>query len=99
MKVALERIVDDFSTLAVEQCLVRRPPRLFRPEMIHEMSEEEAFQLASETEDTTSQRDKCLERLAVLQAGLYDLRNLDKHRSSSQSKSSHKGDMGAAHSY
>ncbi|KAM0724041.1 hypothetical protein Q7P37_000221 [Cladosporium fusiforme] len=67
-KVALKRVIDDFSTLAVEQCLVRRLPYLFRPEMIHEMSDEDVSQLASETEDTTNQRDKCLERLAVLQA-------------------------------
>ena len=50
------------------------------------MSEEEISQLASETEDTTNQRDKCMERLTVLQAGLHELRSLDKHRLSSQSK-------------
>jgi hypothetical protein len=54
--------------------------------MIHEMSEEEVSQLASETEDITNQRDKCLERLAVLQAGVHDLRSLDKHRLGFQSK-------------
>ena len=84
----MKRVVDDFSTLAVEQCLVGRLPFLLRPEMIHEMSEEEIFQLASETEDTTNQREKCMERLTVLQAGLHELRSLDKHRLSSQSKSS-----------
>lgn len=84
----MKRVVDDFSTLAVEQCLVGRLPFLLRPEMIHEMPEEEIFQLASETEDTTNQREKCMERLAVLQAGLHELRSLDKHRLSSQSKSS-----------
>ncbi|KAL1581636.1 hypothetical protein WHR41_09595, partial [Cladosporium halotolerans] len=83
-KVALKRVVDDFSTLAVEQCLVGRLPFLFRPEVIHEMSEEEISQLASETEDTTNQRDKCMERLTVLQAGLHELRSLRKHRLSSQ---------------
>jgi len=86
----LKRVVDDFSTLAVEQCLVGRLPFLFRPEVIHEMSEEEISQLASETEDTTNQRDKCMERLTVLQAGLHELRSLDKHRLSSQSKLSHR---------
>lgn len=54
------------------------------------MSEEEISQLASETEDTTNQRDKCMERLTVLQAGLHELRSLDKHRLRSQSKSSHR---------
>ena len=87
VKVALKRAVDDFSMLAIEQCLVRKLPRLFIPEMIHEMSEEEVSQLASETEDTTIQRNKCMERLAVLQAGIHDLRSLDKHRLSPQSKS------------
>ncbi|KAM0716834.1 hypothetical protein Q7P37_007638 [Cladosporium fusiforme] len=56
-KVALKSRHCDFSTLAVEQCLVRRLPYLFRPEMIHEMSDEDVSQLASETEDTTNQRE------------------------------------------
>lgn len=58
--------------------------------MIHEMSEEEIFQLASETEDTTNHRAKCMDRLTVLQAGLHELRSLDKHRLSTQSKLSHR---------
>ena len=86
----MKRVVDDFSTLAVEQCLVGKLPFLLRPEMIHEMSEEEISQLASETEETTNQRDKCMERLVVLQAGLHELRSLDKHRLSSQSRLSHR---------
>jgi hypothetical protein len=95
----LKRVVDDFSTLAVEQCLVGRLPFLLRPEMINEMSEEEIFQLASETEDTTNQREKYMERLAVLQAGLHELRSLDKHRLSSQSKLSHRTAVSLAYMY
>jgi hypothetical protein len=95
----LKRVVDDFSTLAVEQCLVGRLPFLLRPEMIHEMSEEEIFQLASETEDTTIQREKCMERLAVLQAGLHELRSLDKHRLRSQSKLSYRTTSKLAYIY
>jgi hypothetical protein len=98
-KVALKRVVDDFSTLAVEQCLVGRLPFLLRPEMIHEMSEEEIFQLASETQDTTNQREKCMERLVVLQAGLHELRSLDKHRLSSQRKLSHRITVKLAYMY
>jgi hypothetical protein len=67
--------------------------------MIHEMSEEEIFQLASETEDTSNQREKCMERLAVLQAGLNELRSLDKHRLRSQSKLSHRITIKLAYIY
>ncbi len=79
-KVALKRFVDDFSVLAVEQCLVGRLPSLFTPEMVQKLSEEDVSGLASETEHTTAQRSQCLEKLAVLEEGLRDLKSLDKHR-------------------
>jgi len=88
--VALKRVVNDVSTLAIEECLISKLPRLFRPEMIHELSDAEVSKLASETEDTKSQRERCIERLAVLEAGMHDLKSLDRYRSGIQSTSSYK---------
>lgn len=56
--------------------------------MIHEMSDAEVSMLASETEDTTSKRERCMNRLAVLEAGMHDLKSLDRHKLGYQSMSS-----------
>lgn len=60
----MKRVVDDSSTLAV----LGRLTSLLRSDIIHNMSEEEIFQLASETEDVTNQREECMDKLAVLRA-------------------------------
>ncbi|OCK86956.1 interferon-induced GTP-binding protein Mx [Cenococcum geophilum 1.58] len=79
-KVALKNVVDDVGVLAVEDCLLKQLPSLFHPESICDMAEEDINRLTMESEGYSTERKRCSERLAVLEAGLGDLKRLNKHR-------------------
>ncbi|GAO15862.1 uncharacterized protein UV8b_07746 [Ustilaginoidea virens] len=97
-KVALERFVDDVSVLAVEQCLVSKLPSLLQSDVVLDLEEEEIARLVSESQDTSLQRARCLEKLDVLQKGKEELRRLVSQRSlglGAHSGSSQVGDQEA----
>ena len=71
------------SVLAVERCLVRELPSLFSPEMVFALEDDTIRGLAAETKDTSNERDRCSEKLAILEVGLRGLKRLDKHRAMS----------------
>jgi len=86
--VALKKFVDDFSVLGIEQCLIQRMHSLFSPEVVQGMTAKEIASIAAESPAVDAERRQCAERLAVLEAGLRDLKILDKHRPSIGGKSS-----------
>lgn len=76
----MKKFVDDISVQAVEQCLIQKLPTLFCPQTVHDFSDGEVARHAAESEGTTEERAKCDEKLEILEAGLRDLKRIDKHR-------------------
>ena len=55
--------------------------------MVYDLTEDDTTRLAAESTDAAAERARCSEKLAILEAGLRDLRRLDKHRSITPGKS------------
>ncbi|KAI6365428.1 hypothetical protein MCOR25_005355 [Pyricularia grisea] len=79
-KVALKRIIDEVSDLAVERQLICFLPSLFTPEMVYDLSDEEVSALAAEDEQAAAERVRCSELLSALYASMVELKRLDGHR-------------------
>ncbi|QIX02444.1 hypothetical protein AMS68_007961 [Peltaster fructicola] len=79
-KVAMKKFVDDVSTLAIEECLMRELSRLFDPQIVFMLKEEELLQLTSESRDTRDERVRCSEKLTALESARTELRRLDRYR-------------------
>ncbi|KAG6104287.1 hypothetical protein E4U31_002074 [Claviceps sp. LM219 group G6] len=75
-EVAMNKFIDDVSVLAVEQCLISKLPDLFPDDILVDFKDEEIARLAGETEAASKQREKCSQKLAVLEDGRRDLMNL-----------------------
>jgi hypothetical protein len=77
--VALKKFVDDFSVLAVEACIVESLPALFCPENVLDIKDEMVATLAAEDEHLSVQRERCCEKLKVLENGLRELKSVQEH--------------------
>jgi hypothetical protein len=74
VQVALKKVIDDVSVLAVEGSLVQKLPTLFPPEDIHDLSASLVNRVAGEKEATTAERKRLEEKLKVLEKGMAKLR-------------------------
>jgi hypothetical protein len=83
----LEKYIDDFSVLAIEQCLIGQLPSLFNAECILNLSTDEIATLAADSEETAVERARCQDKLTVLEIALQGLKALDRHASIKHGKS------------
>jgi hypothetical protein len=73
--VAIKKVIDDFSVLAVEARLVQELPSLFTPADVIDIDDATVIALASESEESSTERTLCNEKLKILEDGLGALQN------------------------
>ncbi|KAI1139186.1 P-loop containing nucleoside triphosphate hydrolase protein [Hypoxylon sp. FL0543] len=78
-KVALKQVVDDFSKLAIEACLISKLPGLFTPDMVFELSDDTIGSIAAESWETAEERKFLTEKMEILSSGMTELQRLSKH--------------------
>lgn len=71
----MKKVIDDFSVLAVEARLVQELPSLFSPADVIDIDEATVIALASESDESSTERVFCNEKLKVLEDGLKALQN------------------------
>ncbi|KAI1559769.1 CDC6 Cdc6-related protein AAA superfamily ATPase [Pyrenophora tritici-repentis] len=74
--VAMKKIIDDFSVLAVEARLIQELPSLFCPADVIDIDDTAVAVLASESEETSTERTLCNEKLKILEDGLRALQSI-----------------------
>ncbi|XXH01461.1 hypothetical protein Hte_007821 [Hypoxylon texense] len=78
-KVALKEVVDDFSKLAIEACLISKLPGLFTPEIVYELSEDTVYRITAESPEKAEERKFLTEKMEILSSGMMELQRLSKH--------------------
>ncbi|KAI1087991.1 P-loop containing nucleoside triphosphate hydrolase protein [Rostrohypoxylon terebratum] len=78
-QVALKKVVDDFSTLAIEACLMSKLPHLFTPEIVFDLSDDVVSMIAAESWEVVDERKFLTEKIKVLSSGMTELQRLGKH--------------------
>ncbi|KAI0440040.1 P-loop containing nucleoside triphosphate hydrolase protein [Xylaria telfairii] len=72
-KIALEKIIDDVSVLAIERCLIQKLPNLLAAEIICHLTNSEVHSIASESDATLTERALITEKLTMFKEGLTEL--------------------------
>ena len=79
-QVAMKVLVDNFSVLAVEKCLLHDLADILSPDTIIKLSDDEVAALAAETETSLRERQRAMEEVATLQEGLTVLSRFGQFR-------------------
>jgi hypothetical protein len=62
--------------LAVEACIIQKLPTLFCPEDVLDIEDTMIAILAAENEESSTERQRCTEKLRVLETGLKELKSV-----------------------
>lgn len=80
-QVALKKVIDDISVLAIEARLINQLPTLFSPESVLDIDDVTVTAVAAEDEDSSAERARCIEKRKILEAGLNELKSVQEYRS------------------
>jgi hypothetical protein len=83
-QVAMKVLVDVFSVLSIEKCLLEKLSKIFYPEVVISLSDSVLESIAAETEDSKAERVSSTKKLEVLEATLKLLNRLDRHKPRSE---------------
>ncbi|KAI0832151.1 P-loop containing nucleoside triphosphate hydrolase protein [Hypoxylon sp. FL0890] len=78
-KVALKQVVDDFSKLAIEACLISKLPCLFTPEIVFGLNDDVVTRIAAESWETADERKFLTDKMEILSSGMTELQRLNKY--------------------
>ena len=81
-KVAIKKIIDDVSVLAIEQCLMQALPGLFSSDVACNLDDETVMKIAGESADSIKERSLLEKKLAVLKKGMLELERARNQHSS-----------------
>ncbi|KAL8635246.1 MAG: hypothetical protein Q9226_009373 [Calogaya cf. arnoldii] len=84
-KVAMKVLVDNFSVLAVEKCILSDLAAILSPDIIINISDDEVNALAAESETSGLERRRATEELKTLQEGLKELNRFSRFRDAGDS--------------
>ncbi len=73
-------LVDNFSVLAVERCMLSDLADILSPDIIIKLSDKEVYDLAAESETSALERHRATEELKVLEEGLTELNRFSRLR-------------------
>lgn len=68
--------IDDFSVLAVEKCLLQQLPEIFSLKTVISLDDTLTARVATETDESRSERVETVQKLRVLETALIVLRRL-----------------------
>lgn len=81
----MKTLVDNFSVLSIEKCLLQQLPKMLTPEVVIGLEDAEVESIAAESEESQLERSRTTEKLKVLKSTLKVLQSLDRHKSTVQS--------------
>jgi hypothetical protein len=76
----MKTLVDSFSTLTIENCLLKKLPELLSPEVVMNLKDEIVSEIAEESKQSKVDRAKWNEAVTVLEDALKTLHRLDRHK-------------------
>jgi hypothetical protein len=77
-------LVDNFATLAMEYCLVDGLSCIFTPDVVMKLDEALINEIAAETEDSRTERERATKKLISLEEGLRTLNRISRQKSAGE---------------
>ena len=76
----MKSLVDNFSVLAVEHCVISDLANCLSPEKVMKLDENLVNSIAAETEDAQIERRRTTEKLRTLNEGMWTLNRFSRHK-------------------